>query len=109
MLWSRFCTSMGMLSYCEDTRDRPVEGAPWRPTSCALTARLFIMVRQKRPWRGVPSDACATWQAHGRHPVHGVSMRSSLQLEIVRQEICVSALLCVPSMFGSRFILMNLV
>lgn len=21
--------------------------------------------------RGVPSDACATWQAHGRHPVHG--------------------------------------
>ena len=52
MLWSRFCTSMGMLSYCEDTRDRPVEGAPWRPTSCALTARLFIMVRQKRPWRG---------------------------------------------------------
>ena len=33
----------------------------------------------------------------------------SLQLEIVRQEICVSALSCVPSMFGSRFILMNLV
>ena len=64
----------------------------------------------RRPTRrGVPSDACATWQAHGRHPVHGVSMRSSLQLEIVRQEICVSALSCVPSMFGSRFILMNLV
>ena len=33
----------------------------------------------------------------------------SLQLEIVRQEICVSAPSCVPSMFGSRFILMNLV
>jgi len=26
----------------------------------------------RRPTRrGVPSDACATWQAHGRHPVHG--------------------------------------
>lgn len=63
----------------------------------------------RRPTRrGVPSDACATWQAHGHHPGAWGSMRS-LQLEIVRQEICVSAPLCVPSMFGSRFILMNLV
>ena len=105
MLWSRFCTSMGMLSYCEDTRDRPVEGAPWRPTSCALTARLFIMVRQKRPWRGARHAAAC----RPMHVPRGRRTAATLQLEIVRQEICVSALLCVPSMFGSRFILMNLV
>ena len=108
MLWSRFCTSMGMLSYCEDTRDRPVEGAPWRPTSCALTARLFIMVRQKRPWRGA-RHAAACRVACARPPPGAWGSMRSLQLEIVRQEICVSAPSCVPSMFGSRFILMNLV
>lgn len=64
MLCSRAWTSVGMASYSDETRERPVPSRSLRHTSCALTARLFrLMVdRVTNPCQTVDLyTSAATW------------------------------------------------